>query len=95
MNNKIMGIVSGVLSLGVVIFSGMTHPQMSPRSPPGGNDEFEVTGSSCMIECSYPAPSGSWDMVDCDDDTGCSCECNPSATCSCSEEKKSKYRFTR
>ena len=30
MNNKIIGIVIGVLILGVVIFAGMNNPQMSP-----------------------------------------------------------------
>ncbi|MBT3416727.1 hypothetical protein HON86_00495 [Candidatus Woesearchaeota archaeon] len=30
MNNKIIGIILGVLILGVVIFSGMNNPEMSP-----------------------------------------------------------------
>ena len=91
MNNKIIGIFIGVLVLGVVVVIGMNNPEMS-MSVPGG-EEFETAGSNCMMECSYPAPFGSWDSVDCDGDTGCSCDCNPSAACEWGEDKKSKYRL--
>ena len=41
MNNKIIGIVIGVLILGVVIFAGMNNPQMSP---PLKMDQLRSTG---------------------------------------------------
>jgi len=43
MNNKIIGIVIGVLILGVVIFSGMNNPEMSP-SMLDVKDKFKSTG---------------------------------------------------
>jgi hypothetical protein len=95
MDNKMAGIVIGVLILGVVIFSGINNPEMSMGNQFGSGEEIEVTDSTCMIECSYPAPLGSWDNADCEGDTGCYCNCNPSASCSCGEEKKSKYNLFR
>ncbi|MBT4835320.1 hypothetical protein HON86_01725 [Candidatus Woesearchaeota archaeon] len=43
MNNKIIGIVIGILILGIVIFSGMNNPEMSP-SMLNVRDKFESTG---------------------------------------------------
>ena len=43
MNNKIIGIVIGVLILGVVIFSGMNNPEMSP-SMLNVRDKIKSTG---------------------------------------------------
>jgi len=43
MNNKIIGIVIGVSILGVVIFSGMNNPEMSP-SMLNVRDKIKSTG---------------------------------------------------
>ena len=44
MNNKIIGIVIGVLILGVVIFSGMNNPEMSAPMGLDVRDKIKSTG---------------------------------------------------
>ena len=44
MNNKIIGIVIGVLILGVVIFSGINSPELSPSMELNFKDKIKSTG---------------------------------------------------